>query len=121
MSSILSNTDVPNNTFNAFHSFDGFDILDIELPQTFAQANFGNNAQLDSEHTEQLNEKLASVDVVYSVEDDDADDSEENYNQESSSAMFGKGKSIIEFFYTEEKEIIDLDSPIFTFDDYEIF
>lgn len=121
MSSILSDTDVPSYTFNAFHSFDGFDILDIELPQSFDHKDLENNQELSPQNSQTISENSASFQIVHSSPDYDSESPEDNDSQESSSEMFGKGKSMVEFFYSEEKEIIKLDSSIITFDDYEIF
>lgn len=125
MSSILSDTDVPIYTFNAFHSFEGFDILDIELPQNFDQKDLDPNQELSPQNHQEIGENSASFEIIHSSSDydpnNDQESPEDDSNQESSSEMLGKGKFMIEFFYSEEKEIIQLDSSIVTFDDYEIF
>lgn len=106
MSSILSNTDVLSTDFNAFHSFEGFAILGIELPQTLSQENFGQNTQWTPEDHRPVNKP---------------ENFSKNSSQKSSPKMFGKGQSMIEFFYAEEKKVIKVDSSIVIFDDYEIF
>lgn len=117
MSAILSDTNATSSTFNAFHSFEGFAVLDIELPQNLNQENFGSDLeksnQLTSLEVSHYADKYDSHDDIANPQEDSA--------PKSASQLFGKSKSIIEFFYTEEKEIIKLDSSIVTFDDYEIF
>ena len=115
MSSILSNADVPSYTFNPFHSFDGFEVLGIELPKAFNQENFGNISEFASE--EKGENKIRNSEVIKAVEQNYP---KKNSNQ-SSSPIFGKDKSILEFFYDEEKEIIKFDSSIVNLEDYEIF
>jgi len=125
MSSILSNNDVPSYAFNDFPSSNGFDILDIELPQSFDHQDSGNNHQLSSQRDQETTKQSPSFEIIHSSYNydfnEDVENTEENSNQESSPKIFGKGKSMIEFFYLEEKEVIKLDSSIVIFDDYEIF
>jgi len=125
MSSILSNTDAPSYTFNAFHSFDGFEILGIELPKAFDQENFGNHPGFASLENGKISDQIADSEIIESLNknypEGNSGNFTKNINNKSSPLIFDTGKSIIEFFYNEEKEIIKLDSSTLTLDDYEIF